>query len=962
MDLVAIEKKWQEKWAEAKIFEADPDPKRKKKFITIPYPYTSGTTHIGHGRSYTGGDIFTRYYRAKGFNTLLPMAFHITGTPVLAISSSIERGDSITIDRMNEYVSLHTKDPKKVDEIVKSFVDPWNVVKYFSKTMKMDFQTIGISLDWRREFTTGDKIYNKFIEWQYYKFHELGYLIKGEYPILFCPRDNQAVGEDDISAGDEVSLEINEYICIKFPFEDGYMVPATLRPETHYGVTNMWLHPDGNYVKVEVNDEKWIVSKEAVEVLKGQNKKIGKILKTFKGIDLIGKKCRDVLDTRDIPILPGEFVDTAAATGVVYSVPAHAPYDYIALIDLQKDSAKLKKFKLNEEEIRNIKPIKMITLEGFTDYPAKVYCEKHGVTSQLDADKLDKATAEIYKNEFYNGILDDICKGFEKKKVNEVKNLLIADLSKKKKVDKMYQPITRNLKCKCGEQIIVSVLKDQWFLDFNAGDWKTKALKLLEQLIIVPNKYRLNFENVFSWLDKRPCARKRGLGTHLQFDREWIIESLSDSTIYMSFYTIAHHINNNGIKPEQLIPEFFDYVYLDKGNLTDLAKKTNIDEQLLKIMHDEFMYWYPVDHRHTAIMHISNHLSFFLFHHAAIFPEKHWPKAITLIEPVIVAGQKMGKSKGNVIPIAEIQTRYSADLFRFYISHTADLGVKVDWRENEVQAVKNHIIRFFNFIKDNNQKIKALKNKKITLKSSFSRYIVSSCIQKFIECDKALSEFNIRRYLQLSFYETFNILQDFQKNHFDEKEVLEAFRIIFPTWVQILSLAIPHVCEELWEMLGNKNFISKTVWEPFNKKLIDMKLEYDFQFIKNLVDDITNIKNALKKEQFNKIYLYTTSEWKKQAYDLIIEKKGEMKEIMGEAKKNTDLIKNKELVPYIKTMIKERIWEKNIELIDEVKVLTEYKNYLEKKFNTNVLINSDFDPKNRARNAVPMKPSIYVEE
>jgi len=961
MDLVKIEKKWQEKWAEAKIFEADPIKSKEKKFATIPYPYTSGTTHIGHGRSYTGGDIFTRYYRAKGYNTLLPMAFHITGTPVLAISSAIERKDQVTTDRMYEYVGLHTKDKKQVEDIVKSFVDPWNVVKYFSKTMKIDFQAIGISLDWRREFTTGDPIYNKFIEWQYYKFHEKGYLEKGEYPILFCTSCQNAVGEDDIASGDEVSLEINEYNCIKFPFEDAFLVPATLRPETHFGVTNMWLNPEGNYVEVDVEGENWIVSEEAVEILRGQNKKIGKIAKKFKGKEIIGKKCKDVFETREMYILPGEFVDTSAATGVVYSVPAHAPYDYIALLDLQKDKALMKKFNLKEEEINKIEPITIIDLEGFDDYPAKIYCEKHGVTSQMDSEKLDKATADNYKAEFYNGILNDVCKGYEKKKVNEVKNIIINDLKKENKVDKIYQSVTRNLKCKCGAPIIVSILKDQWFLNFNAGNWKETAFKLLNQLTIVPDKYRLNFENVFNWLDKRPCARKRGLGTHLQFDRDWIIESLSDSTIYMSFYTIAHHLNNNGIKAEQLVPEYFDYVYLDKGKLSEVSKKTNIDEKLLKTMHDEFHYWYPVDHRHTAIMHISNHLSFFLFHHAAIFPEKYWPKAVTLIEPVIVSGQKMGKSKGNVIPIAEIQQKYSADLFRFYISHTADLGVKVDWRENEVQAVKNHIMRFYNFINDYNNKIKALKGEKIELKSSFSRLILSSTIKKFIEADEALSKFNIRRYLQISFYETFNLLQDFQKNHFDEKEILEVFKTIFPTWVQLLSLAIPHVGEELWEILGNKPFLSTKVWDPINKKLINEKLEKEFQFIKNLVDDIINIKNALKKEKFAKIYLYTAPDWKIKAQELIISKKGDFKEIMNEAKK-TDIIKNKLLVPFIKSAVKEKIWEKDVISVEENRVLTEYKSYLEKKFNTQIIIDSDQDPKNRAKNAIPMKPSIYVEE
>ena len=153
-----IEEKWQDRWEKAKIFEANPEPKREKKFITSPYPYASGTLHIGHGRSFVNGDIFARYYRAKGYNVLYPMAFHITGTPVLAISSSIERNDTETIERMEEYVSLHTQNKEQVADIVVSFKEPWNVVKYFSNAMKIDFKSIGMSFDWRREFTTGDKL------------------------------------------------------------------------------------------------------------------------------------------------------------------------------------------------------------------------------------------------------------------------------------------------------------------------------------------------------------------------------------------------------------------------------------------------------------------------------------------------------------------------------------------------------------------------------------------------------------------------------------------------------------------------------------------------------------------------------------------------------------------------------------------------------------------------------------
>ena len=954
-----IEKKWQDKWEKAKIFEANPDPDKKKFFITSPYPYASGTLHIGHGRSFVNGDIFARYYRAKGYNVLYPMAFHITGTPVLAISSSLERKDQETIVRMKDYVSLHTKDQNRIEQIVKSFVDPWNVVRYFSNTMKIDFKSIGMSIDWRREFTTGDKIYNKFIEWQYYQLSELGYLEKGEYPILYCPRCENAVGEDDIARGDELNLDINEYICIKFPFNNAYLVPATLRPETIYGATNLWINPNGTYVYAKVNGEKWIISEEATDLLKNQNKNVN-ILEKIKGQELIGKKAKDVYGKKDLLVLPGNFIDTSVATGVVYSVPAHAPYDYIALIDIQKDNTIIKEFNLNKEEIDSIVPIQIIDLKEFDDIPAKIYCEKFKVQSQKDIEQLDNATSENYKHEFYNGILNDKCDKYEGKKVFEVVTEVIDDLIETNKAEKLYIPITKDVKCRCGEQIIVSILKDQWFLNFNAGNWKQKAFDCLNKMIIVPKKYRMNLENVFHWLEKRPCARKRGLGTKLPFNKEWIIESLSDSTIYMSFYTISYLLKKHNITPEQLIPEFFDFVFLEKGELLDVSKKTNIDSRLLKQMQDEFFYWYPVDHRHTAIMHISNHLSFYIFHHVAIFPEKHWPRVVSLIEPVIIEGQKMGKSKGNVIQLGSIQSTYSADLFRFYISHSADFGINIDWREKQIQIVKNHINRFYTFIVENIEKIRDAEGKIENIQSKYSKVILSKCLRKFIEAVDGLEKLNLRKYLQLSFYEVFNLLQDYIRYCEDRDDIEIVFKIIFPDWIQILSLTMPHLCEELWQLMGYKGFISETIWGEFHSYLINDKLEKEYDYIATVIDDISNIKKIVKSGDSNDIYLYTAPKWKNDISDIIVSKKGNFNEILDECKKNKELMKNKDLISYVKSQIKNRIWEKEQFSFNENEILEEYKNHIEKRINNTIIINSEFDPNTRAGKAVPHKPAIYI--
>ena len=955
-----IEKKWQDKWEQAKIFEADPIANKEKIFITSPYPYASGPSHIGHGRSFVNGDVFARYYRAKGYNVLYPMAFHITGTPVLAISSSIERNDKVTIERMEEYVSLYTTDRGQVKEIVKSFVEPWNIVNYFSDTCKNDFKALGMSLDWRREFTTGDKLYNKLIEWQFHKLFDQGYLEKGEFPILYCPQCGNAVGEDDISSGDELNLDISEYTCIKFPFEDAYLVPSTLRPETIYGATNLWMNPTGTYVYARVNGDTWVISEEATILLKNQNKDV-KILEKFKGVDLIGKMVKSIDGSRELLILPGDFVDTTVATGVVYSVPAHAPYDYVALLDLQKNKAAIKKFKLNSEEIKKIKPIQIIDLLDFEDFPAKVYCEKFDVHTQTDFEKLDKATAENYKVEFYSGVLNDKCGKYKGMKVNEAVVKVIDDLIEEKKADKIFLPITKDLRCKCGKEILVSILSDQWFLNFNAGDWKQKASKCLNNMEIVPNKYRKNFEHVFDWLEKRPCARKRGLGTQLPFDKNWIIESLSDSTIYMSFYTIIHLIKKNDIKPEQLTLAFFDYILLNIGDIRSLSNQIKIGVTVLEQMQQEFSYWYPVDHRHTAIMHISNHLSFYIFHHVAIFPEEHWPKIVSLIEPVIIEGQKMGKSKGNVISIANIKSNYSADLFRFYICHSADFGISVDWREKQLQIIKNHIMRFYNFVSENIGKLSKIEGKVANLNTKYAKIILSKCTKKLVEAEIGLEDLNIRKYLQLSFYEIFNVIQDFNRFCEDEKDILEVYKIIFPNWVKLLSLTMPHLCEELWEMMGNTEFLSNVIWDDFNKDCINNDIETEFDYISDVIADILNIQRIVSSTNLSKIYLYTAPSWKCEVLKIIYSKKGDFKKTIEECKQIPDVMKNSNLIPFVKNQIENRIWEKDLTSLGEKELLKEYKGYIEKRINSSIIINSDYDPEKRSTKALPNKPAIYLE-
>jgi leucyl-tRNA synthetase len=961
MDTKEIERKWQKKWEETKVFEADRKTGKKKIFMAIPYPYCSGPLHIGHGRTYTIADVWIRYKRMQGFNALWPMAFHITGTPILAVSKKIKEGDKKTIKLYKEYVGLYKTGrgaSKEIEKIVKEFTDPWNVANFFSNVISHDFKSLGFSIDWRRSFTTGDKDYNQFISWQFKTLRKKGLIKKGKHPVQYCLKCKNAVGEDDIKDGDVLDTSIQTFTAIKFPFKDGFLIACTLRPETIFGVTNLWVNPEREYVKAKVGKEIWYVSETGAEKLKYQAHDIV-VLKKFKGKKIVGKEAKSPVDKKSLLVLPAEFVEDDACTGVVYSVPAHAPDDYMGLADLKNDPKYCKKFGLDHEKIKKLEPISIIKIDGFGEFPAEEICKKMGIKSEKERKKLEEATKKIYKEEFYNGVLKENTGKFSGMKISEIKDKVKNWMKKQGNAFDFFESTTKDLRCRDGGKVVIKVIEDQWFIDYGNEEWKKKARKCLKKMKIIPEHYRKTFEHAIEWLHERACARRRGLGTKLPWDDKWIIESLSDSTIYPVFYTLVHKIRKNGIKPEQLTPEFFDYVLLGKGRLEHVEKKTGIKKKLIEEMKKDFEYWYPVDERHTAIPHITNHLTFYIFNHAAIFPEKFWPKAITLNELLIREGAKMSKSKGNVIPLVEVSEKYSSDLYRLYMTSAADIDTTIDWTEKNVDMMKKKLGRFKNILFDivkNKSKQGQMKNIDLWLISKFNQLLKKS--------EGMIDEFKIRDYSQLMFFEMLNNFNYYLKRC--EKPNYSVLREIGNSWLKCLSPVIPHICEEFWSLLGNKGFVSVAEWPRVNEKQINEKIEEMEDYVKDVLSDINEIVKILKKKPKH-IHIYISPLWKYEVYNTILRGFGK-ENIVKEIMRNPEIRKQgNKAVHFAQTLQKEAGELKKIPSADdEYKILNEAKIFIEKETGAKVDIwmNEDmnkYDPQKKSEKAEPMKPAIYLE-
>src|SRR3989338_4190739 len=690
LNLKQIESKWQKAWEENKIFEAKPG-KNKKFFFTTPYPYISGSLHVGHGRAVTESDILCRYKRMVGFNVLFPMAFHISGTPVLGISSAIKSNDKEKIVLYENYVSAYEKDKTKIKQIVRSFEDPNKIVEFFIPKMIEEYKQLGLSVDWSRSFTSGDLEHQSMVEWQFNKYKEFGYLTRGKHPVLYSPQDESAMGEDDIQDADSNPVEKQEFTLLKFKLKNKFLVAATLRPETIFGQTNLWINPLIKYHEIKVGNEIWILSENSIEKLTYQKDNVKNLGETKE--KLIGEYVKAPGINKEIIILPSSFVDPDVGTGIVTSVPSDAPHDYIALKELQNNVQEIKKYKLDSSVINSLKIIPIINTKKYGDKAGMKIAEENNISKQDDP-KLEALTQEIYKEGFHNGVLLNNCGKYSNMKVTEAKELMKKELIENKEADIMLET-SRKAFSRSGGKIIVAIMDNQWFLDFNTDKWKDKAYSCLSKIELSPESTRKLFEDVFAWLDKRPCARKRVLGTKLPFDKYWMIESLSDSTIYMTLYTINHLIKKYNLKRENLTKEFFDYIYLGKGSIKKIAKITNVKEDILKELRDSFEYWMPNDQRPSFFLPLSNPFKFLIFSFAPIFPGRLWPKKKSFHGLVVSEGEKMSKSKGNIITLLHVKDNYGADVFRLYLTHSTTIQGTFDWNETEAQNAKKTVERVY---------------------------------------------------------------------------------------------------------------------------------------------------------------------------------------------------------------------------------------------------------------------------
>ena len=476
----------------------------------------------------------------------------------------------------------------------------------------------------------------------------------------------------------------------------------------------------------------------------------------------------------------------------------------------------------------------------------------------------------------------------------------------------------------------------------------------------------------------------------------------------MAYYIIARFVNNDKYSLNKYIENindyFFDYIFLGLGNIYDIEKQCKVDNSLISKIRKEFLYFYPVDSRHSGRDLVPNHLSFFIFNHIAIFDQKYWPKQIVINGSVLMDGKKMSKSIGNIIPIRKAIENYGADTIRLSILISAELLQDADFSFETAKSIRSKLIElYYQSIELQNS---GLLEKKIQFKNfedmlyyyidNKSEFLeiedkwIMNKLQKLIhDVTESMDSLRVREVLHNLLFVFEQEIQRYKKRSSSRERnnnhsIVDAMLLLcLSLRIKMLSPFAPYITEEIWEKFGNINSITLTPWPFFQKEKIDPFAEESEEYINTLIYDINKIIKVTKKTP-NTIYIYCSSIIKKIIYQKIlrlisIDNQRDFGDIIkkliedpntNEAKKSPSLVK-KIIEDILSESPESRSNLMNIHSFNESYVIEDCKKLLANEITTNnksvkIIVYSEddqniYDPKERSKFSRPFKPAIYLE-
>ncbi len=949
---------WQEAWARAGLASAHRDGARRKFFALNAYPGPSGFLHVGHLRAYAYLDAVARYRRMLGEVVLLPFGVHASGLPAVAWAQKVRDRDPSTLEQLAQ-AGVGPEEIQRQE-------DPEEAARFFLRSYVSVLDAIGVLYDPATALTTIDDDYRAFIRWQFRTLAREGTLVQAAHYASVCPVCGPVAvdaAETDLSSGGDA--EVVRYTTVPFALDDGrILLAATLRPETVYGVTNLWLAPRSSLVVWHHGERAYLVARDGAERLVEQHG--GRIGHPVEAGELLGRPVTVPLAGHRVPILESAVVDPAVGTGVVMSVPAHAPADAAALSELSEESRGLltgtPPVLLRVPEEGALSPSEAELLRGHGT-PAEKALRAVGARGLGDRGRLDEATERLYRLEFVRGTMT--VPALTGVRVREARERIADELEAGGKSFSLQQ-FTKPVLCRNGHAVIIRRLDDQWFLHYGDPEWKALTRETIARLATFPEEYARELPGIIDWFEDRPCTRHgRWLGTPFPLDPAWTIEPIADSTFYMAYFVVRRFVSTGRLRTEQLTDAFFDYVFLGRGD-----GEPGVPRELLEEVRSEFLYFYPLDVNFGGKEHKRVHFPVFLYTHAKLLPPELQPRAIFVNGWITgTTGAKLSKkgitaSGGRIPPIDDAFERWGPDALRLFYTVAASPAADIEFDPAPVDAAAARLDEVARLVRGSQGDADG--------PPELDAWLLSRLHDVVARVRAAYDRLDLRAAGEATFVELAAILRRYYARGGVPGRATDAYA---RAWVLLLAPIAPHLAEEL----GEGRFGSLVATQSFpapDRFPSSHPAEAREAYLERVEEDLRSVLRPLaeKGEATPEELLFylaapwkaTVEEWLREALD-----RGEaptIRSIMERAAHHPEVASARgEIARYVERVLPSlRSTPGKLPSVDEAETLRSAEGYLLRRYGVKSIAvyreaeAAAHDPKGRRERARPGQPAFYL--
>ena len=758
-----IEKKWQKHWDKDKTFITKKDNNKEKFYMLVEFPYPSGVgLHVGHARVYTASDVQARYKKAKGYNVLFPMGWDAFGAPA------------------EQYA-------------IANHIHPKEAVNRNIEVFKGQMKSLGLSVDWSREFSTTDPEYYKWTQWQFLQFYKHGMAYKAKKNINWCPNCKSGLSNEDSSGGvcercgtkviqkekEQWMLRMSDYaeelldglndtkfnertkiaqvnwigkstgaeVTFKLKNLQDELIVYTTRCDTLFGATFMVIAPEHPLIEKYKNIIKNIDEVEKYQEFARSKTEFERteLVKEKTGVCLEGITAINPVNNKEIPIWISDYVMMNYGTGAIMAVPAHDERDYEFA----------KKFGIDIIEV----------IKG-GDISKCAYTED----------------GEMINSGFLNGYTN------KKDSIERMLKYLEENKIGKRKTNYKLQDWIFSRQRFWGEPIpMINCPKCGWV----PMDEKDLPLLLPDVAEYEPTD---NGES--------PLAKIT----------DWV-----NTTCPKCGHPATRETDT---MPNWAGSSWYWLRYMDPHNKECFVSM------------DEMKYWGKVDLYDGGMEHATRHLLYARFwnqflYNIGLVPNKE-PFEIRTSHGMILAsnGEKMSKSKGNVVNPNDMIKEYGADALRTYEMFIGDYSKDAAWSENGLKGCYKFLNRVWNL------------QEKLNNNETYSKKL-ETIIHKTIK--------KVTNDLETLNYNTAVSALMILLNDMDKEESIT--RADYRVLLQLLNPFAPHLTEELNQKYSLGDELAISSWPTYDEeKTISKEIEIGVQVNGKLRGAIKITKDAPKEE------------------------------------------------------------------------------------------------------------------